>query len=89
MAEDERIKKVNDLKIKRRTYTGYDDEEFEPGNQGVKRAVLAKYDEDIEGPKQMVRPIVCYAYDVAQFLTGIPPWEWLGSKSSRAPTKER
>ncbi|KAH8099921.1 SART-1 protein [Cristinia sonorae] len=52
MAENERIEKNKELKIKRRDYTGYDDEEFVDGNQGMKRAVLAKYDEFLEGPKQ-------------------------------------
>ncbi|KAF8588251.1 SART-1 protein [Ramaria rubella] len=49
MAEDERTKKNNELKIKKRDYTGYDDEEFVAGNEGMKRAVLAKYDEDLNG----------------------------------------
>ncbi|KII90021.1 hypothetical protein PLICRDRAFT_107617 [Plicaturopsis crispa FD-325 SS-3] len=52
MAEDEKTKKNNDLKIKKRDYTGYDDEEFTPGNEGLKRAVLSKYDEDIEGTRE-------------------------------------
>ncbi|KAG6885672.1 hypothetical protein C0993_011436 [Termitomyces sp. T159_Od127] len=52
MAEAERTKKNNELKIKRRDYTGYDDDEFVEGNQGVKRSVLAKYDEDINGPQE-------------------------------------
>ncbi|KAJ3562312.1 hypothetical protein NP233_g9657 [Leucocoprinus birnbaumii] len=51
MAEEERRQKNQDLKIKRRDYTGYDDEEFQEGNQGMKRSILAKYDEDLEGPK--------------------------------------
>lgn len=54
MAEDERIEKNKELKIKRRDYTGYDDDEFEEGKQGMKRAVLSKYDEFLEGPKQTV-----------------------------------
>ncbi|KAJ7158746.1 SART-1 family-domain-containing protein [Mycena filopes] len=49
MAEDERTKKNNELKIKKRDYTGYDDEEFVPGHEGMKRSVLSKYDEDIDG----------------------------------------
>lgn len=55
MAEDERTKKNNELKTKKRDYTGYDDEEFTDGTQGMKRAVLAKYDEDIEGTRETVR----------------------------------
>ncbi|KAI0707364.1 SART-1 protein [Earliella scabrosa] len=52
LAEREREKKNQELKIKRRDYTGYDDEEFTPGAAGMKRAVLAKYDEFLEGPKE-------------------------------------
>ncbi|KAG6820951.1 hypothetical protein H0H93_009187 [Arthromyces matolae] len=52
MAEDERTKKNNELKIKKKDYTGYDDEEFVEGNQGIKRSVLAKYDEDINGAQE-------------------------------------
>ncbi|KAG9315349.1 SART-1 family-domain-containing protein [Chiua virens] len=52
MAEAERTKRNQELKIKRRDYTGYDDEEFEQGNQGMKRAVLAKYDQVLEGPRE-------------------------------------
>ena len=55
MAEEERRKQRQELKIKKRDYTGYDDEEFTEGNQGLmKRSVLAKYDEDIEGPRTTV-----------------------------------
>lgn len=54
MAEEERRKKNQDLKIKRRDYTGYDDEEFQEGNQGMKRSILAKYDEDLEGSRDSV-----------------------------------
>ncbi|KAJ7903509.1 SART-1 family-domain-containing protein [Mycena olivaceomarginata] len=52
MAEDERTKKNNELKIKKRDYTGYDDEEFAPGHEGMKRSVLSKYDEDIDGVQE-------------------------------------
>ncbi|KAG6813921.1 hypothetical protein H0H92_005770 [Tricholoma furcatifolium] len=52
MAEAERTKKNMELKIKKRDYTGYDDDEFVEGNQGMKRSVLAKYDEDINGPQE-------------------------------------
>ncbi|KAJ1308060.1 hypothetical protein OPQ81_002126 [Rhizoctonia solani] len=52
MAEEEKDKKRHELKTKRRDYTGYDDDEFLPGQAGMKRSVLSKYDEDIEGPKQ-------------------------------------
>ncbi|KAI1797132.1 SART-1 protein [Ganoderma leucocontextum] len=52
MAEREREKKNKDLTIKRRDYTGYDDDEFAAGAAGMKRAVLSKYDEFLEGPKE-------------------------------------
>ncbi|KAF5377356.1 hypothetical protein D9757_007987 [Collybiopsis confluens] len=52
MAEEARHKKNQELKTKKRDYTGYDDDEFAEGNVGMKRAVLAKYDEDIEGPAE-------------------------------------
>ncbi|KAL6307460.1 SART-1 protein [Sparassis latifolia] len=52
LAEDERTKKNQELKIKKRDYTGYDDEEFTPGNEGMNRIVLSKYDEFLEGPKE-------------------------------------
>jgi len=60
MAEDERTKKRNELKIKRRDYTGYDDDEFVDGQQGMKRAVLAKYDEDINGVQETVSVLINY-----------------------------
>jgi U4/U6.U5 tri-snRNP-associated protein 1 len=62
LAEDERTKKNNELKIKKRDYTGYDDEEFVAGNEGMKRAVLAKYDEDINGIPEGVRATVLSYY---------------------------
>ncbi|CAE6471821.1 unnamed protein product, partial [Rhizoctonia solani] len=49
MAEEEKDKERHELKTKRRDYTGYDDDEFTPGQAGMKRAVLSKYDEDIDG----------------------------------------
>lgn len=49
LAEEERTRKNKELKIKRRDYTGYDDDEFAEGKQGMKRSVLAKYDEEIQG----------------------------------------
>lgn len=54
MAEEERHQKNKELKIKKRDYTGYDDEEFADGNLGMKRSVLAKYDEEIEGTRETV-----------------------------------
>ena len=58
MADEERTKKNQELKIKRRDYTGYDDEEFEEGKYGMKRSVLAKYDEVLEGPRETVCPFL-------------------------------
>ncbi|KAF4613943.1 hypothetical protein D9613_007570 [Agrocybe pediades] len=53
MAEEERLKERLDAKIKKRAYTGYDDDEFKEGNQGLmKRSILAKYDEELEGSRQ-------------------------------------
>ena len=54
LAEQEKDKKNKELKIKLRDYTGYDDEEFTPGAAGMKRAVLSKYDDFLEGPKETV-----------------------------------
>lgn len=55
MAEVEKDKKRHELKTKRRDYTGYDDEEFGAGGDGLKRSVLAKYDEDLQGAPDKVR----------------------------------
>ena len=54
LAEHEKTKKNNERKIKRRDYTGYDDDEFAPGHAGMKRSVLSKYDEFLEGEKETV-----------------------------------
>jgi hypothetical protein len=75
MAEAEKDAKRNELKTKRRDYTGYDDDEFEPGMQGMKRAVLAKYDEDIDGPPKTVSfPQISDMYDLLTVSSGLPPW---------------
>ncbi|EMD31320.1 hypothetical protein CERSUDRAFT_119882 [Gelatoporia subvermispora B] len=52
IAETERLKKNQEMKIKKRDYTGYDDDEFAPGNEGMKRSLLSKYDDFLEGPKE-------------------------------------
>ncbi|KIY71505.1 SART-1 protein [Cylindrobasidium torrendii FP15055 ss-10] len=52
LAEQEANKKRLELKSAKRAYTGYDDDEFAEGKHGAKRSVLAKYDEDIEGPSE-------------------------------------
>jgi len=54
MAEAERTKERNELKVKRQDYTGYDDEEFVEGRVGMKKSVLSKYDDLLEGPKETV-----------------------------------
>lgn len=64
MAEEERTRKNNELKVKKRDYTGYDDDEFADGTAGMKRSILAKYDEDIEGARETVRgPFATLAYN--------------------------
>ncbi|KAI6155443.1 SART-1 family-domain-containing protein [Pisolithus tinctorius] len=52
LAEEERTRKNVEMKIKRRDYTGYDDDEFATGKQGMKRSILAKYDEELEGSRE-------------------------------------
>jgi len=55
MAEEELRKKNQELRIKKRDYTGYDDDEFaEDGQINMKRSILAKYDEEIDGNRQTV-----------------------------------
>lgn len=66
MAEAEKDKKNQELKTKKRDYTGYDDEEFAEGNLGMKRAVLSKYDEFLEGTREVVSSLFCLR---AMFLT--------------------
>jgi U4/U6.U5 tri-snRNP-associated protein 1 len=51
MAEAERHQKNQDLKIKKPQYTGYDDDEFVEGSSRMKKSVLSKYDEELEGSK--------------------------------------
>jgi U4/U6.U5 tri-snRNP-associated protein 1 len=91
MAEDERTKKNNELKVKKRDYTGYDDDEFVADNQGMKRAVLAKYDEDIEGTRESVscRLVLMLEYLQSDMMQGFR----LGSsvvsaKAARAEEKQ-
>lgn len=57
MVEAERTKERNELKIKRQDYTGYDDDEFVEGREGMKKRILSKYDEFLEGPKETVSHI--------------------------------
>jgi len=73
MAEEDRHKKNMELKIKKRDYTGYDDDEFVEGNQGLmKRSILAKYDEELEGPRQSVCCLHIIRRDSANRFLGIP-----------------
>lgn len=72
MAEEERRKERQDLKIKKRDYTGYDDDEFAEGNQGLmKRSVLAKYDEDIEGPRTTVSHSSLFKAEITHAILGV------------------
>lgn len=57
MAEEELNKKNNELKLKKRDYKGYDDEEFGNGQAGMRKSILAKYDEDLEGSSETVELI--------------------------------
>ena len=47
-------RRIRSFKIMRRDYTGYDDDESAAGAAGMKRALLSKYDEFLEGPKETV-----------------------------------
>lgn len=60
MAEEERTKQRNELKVKKRDYTGYDDEEFTEGQAGIRRSILAKYDEDLEGAQETVSSLCLF-----------------------------
>jgi U4/U6.U5 tri-snRNP-associated protein 1 len=55
LAEHERTQRRIELKTKNKDYTGYDDEEFTNGQEGTKRNVLSKYDDDITGAQEQVR----------------------------------
>ncbi|KIM26365.1 hypothetical protein M408DRAFT_196090 [Serendipita vermifera MAFF 305830] len=52
LAEHECTKDRIETKLKNRAYTGYDGDEFQEGHAGMRRKVLAKYDEDIDGPQE-------------------------------------
>ena len=73
MAEEEHNKKRNELKIKKKDYTGLDDEEFTEGQAGMRRAILAKYDEDLEGAQETVRLSKDVMYSIHLILI-----YWLG-----------
>lgn len=73
MAEAERNKKNQELKVKRRDYTGYDDEEFQEGKHGMKRSVLAKYDDVLDSAHETVsHPCVRCGSSVYPIITGFP-----------------
>lgn len=87
LAEDERTRKNNELKLKKREYTGYDDEEFVPGNEGMKRSVLAKYDEDLNGTPDAVRIIsAIYSPFSLTYLQGFRLGG--GTEKSNRPTRQ-
>lgn len=54
------MKKNNELKIKKRDYTGYDDDEFTPGmgSDVMKKKLLAKYDDELEGVNETVCTLI-------------------------------
>lgn len=76
MAEDEKTKKRNELKTKKRDYSGYDDEEFAEGQAGLRRSILSKYDEELEGSQEngMGCVIICNRKLLMQvsFRSGLP-----------------
>ena len=75
MAEAERTKERNELKIKRRDYTGYDDDEFVEGREGMKRQILSKYDDFLEGPKETVsHDCVSFSRFIHLGLLGLSTW---------------
>jgi hypothetical protein len=84
MAEEERRQKNTELKKARREYTGYDDDEFTGGTAGMKRAVLAKYDDDL-GTSETVGSTLAAACVRSDCKAGFP-LGWCGAdKSSRQP----
>lgn len=72
MAEDERTKRNIELKKRKHDYKGYDDDEFEAGAQGLgmKKSILAKYDEDLEGAGETVRAPLHYIFGVSNTFLG-------------------
>jgi hypothetical protein len=73
LAEKEKDEKNQELKTKRRDYRGFDEGEFDGGD--VRKSVLAKYDEDIEGVTRTVRRQI-FSFPASSFLIilllGIP-----------------
>lgn len=91
MAEDEKTKKRNETKIKKRDYTGYDDEEFAPGQQaGVRRSILSKYDEELEGSGETVRVFATLVvYHGLIVFSGLPPGWCCSFKRPKCPQSRR
>jgi U4/U6.U5 tri-snRNP-associated protein 1 len=89
MAEEERRQKNQELKVKKRGYTGYDDDEFVAGNEGMKRGVLAKYDEDIEGTKDTVRHTYFLCHSRSHSLQGFRLGSSVSSKTAALAEKEQ
>ncbi len=59
LAGHERTKKNNELKIKKRDYTGYDDDEFGHGTEGTKKSILAKYDDEMSNFSTVCERSLC------------------------------
>lgn len=57
IARNETDEKNADLKRKRKEYSGYDDEEFDPSLVGIKKKVLSKYDAELDGEQDTVSPL--------------------------------
>ncbi len=87
MAEDEQNKKNQELKIKRRDYTGYDDDEFAPGNEGMKRSLLSKYDEFLEGSKETVSRSFIFTLVELNEFPGIPVRKFINDQSIASRSK--
>ncbi|KAH9994826.1 SART-1 family-domain-containing protein [Russula vinacea] len=80
MAEAERTKQRNELKIKKRDYTGYDDDEFVEGREGMKKRLLSKYDEFLEGPKE-----TGFRLGGSDLLSSVPSTRTEGEEQAAAP----
>jgi U4/U6.U5 tri-snRNP-associated protein 1 len=54
VAEHKRTEQRIQDKTKNKGYTGYDDDEFAEGQAGMKKKVLAKYDDELNGAQEIV-----------------------------------
>lgn len=87
MAEDERAKKNTELKTKKRDYTGYDDDEFKDGQAGMRRSILSKYDEELEGSGETAsRDVLIFWASIDEFTQG---FRLGGASSSKAALKAK